>query len=54
MLDGTVVSWIHTMNGTVISWVSQLQQTIPLSTIEVEYVGIAEGNDLLARLLHQI
>ena len=35
--------YIYTIGGTTVSWISRLQKCVSLSSIEVEYVAIAEA-----------
>ena len=35
--------YIYTIGGTVVSWMSRLQKCVSLSSIEAEYVAIAEA-----------
>ena len=35
--------YIYTIGGTTLSWMSRLQKCVSLSSIEVEYVAIAEA-----------
>ena len=40
--------YIYTIDGTLVSWMSKLQKCVALSSIEVEYVAIAEtGKEMI-------
>lgn len=38
------MNYVYTLDSTAINWVSQLQQIVAVSTIEAEYVAIAEAS----------
>ena len=36
--------YVFTVGGTTVSWISKLQQVVPLSTMETEYVATTEAS----------